>query len=96
MNFDLKNVGVFLKYINSNLDLKLDVDALEKFVHETTIQEEKEIQINTNFEGKTVSLMFRVHRDDSDAAELYFLTKSKVLCNSINAQLDEFTEALTL
>lgn len=96
MNFDLKNVDVFLKHLNSNLDLKLDVDALEKFVHETTIQEEKEILINTNFEGKTVSLVFRVHRDDSDAANLYFFTKSKALCNSINTQLDEFTQALTL
>lgn len=94
MNFDLENVEPFLTRINNRLNLNLPIDKLVWMTHETTIENEQSMTVQVTFENSKIQLEYRVFMDDIDAPDLYFFTPSKNLAESIEAELEAFSDEL--
>ena len=76
MNFDLEDVGPFMRRVASKLDGlgASDVAALVSTVSTMEVDAERDWSFEVIHQGRTVSLVIRVFMDDVDAPNMYFFT----------------------
>ncbi len=91
-NFDLENVSVFFERLNRNLGFALNVEVLTDFVESTPVNDEWELHTEAIYEGASMPLELRVHKDDVDSPDIYFFTTSRSMAESISAEILAFVE----
>jgi len=95
-SFDFETVDPFLKYLNNELELHIDVASLVSFTASVPNDTEKSTEIEVGYKSEKHKLVYHVFKDDPYTSDLYFFSPSKALIDSITASFEPFFETLEM